>query len=74
MRGGSGGFFMSGYGWTYVDGNGEEVGHSNRFEDSEAAEAWMGDCWRDLLENGVEEVALVDHARNVTLYRMGLLQ
>ena len=63
---------MSGYGWTYVDGNGEEVGSSARFEDSDAAEAWMGDSWRDLLENGVEEVALVDHARKRTLYRMGL--
>jgi len=48
------------------------VGHSARFEDSEAAEAWMGDSWRDLLENGVEAVALVDHARQLTLYRMGL--
>ena len=38
---------MSGYGWTYVDGNGEEVGSSARFEDSDAAEAWMGDSWRD---------------------------
>ena len=63
---------MSGYGWTYVDANGEEVGHSARFEDSEAAESWMGDSWRDLLENGVEEVALIDHARKRTLYRMGL--
>ena len=45
---------MSGYGWTFVDANGEEVGTSQRFDDSEAAEAWMGDCWRDLLENGVD--------------------
>jgi hypothetical protein len=63
---------MSGYGWTYLDSYGVEVGHSARFEDSEAAEAWMGDSWRDLLENGVEAVALVDHARQRTLYRMGL--
>jgi len=45
---------------------------STPFEDSEAAEAWMGDSWRDLLENGVEEVVLIDHARKRTLYRMGL--
>jgi hypothetical protein len=63
---------MSGYGWTYLDSYGEEVGHSARFEDSEAAEAWMGDSWRDLRENGVEQVALIDHARKRTLYRMGL--
>ncbi|MFL5767351.1 MAG: hypothetical protein ACJ758_05830 [Actinomycetota bacterium] len=63
---------MSGYGWSYLDSYGEEVGRSAPFEDSEAAEAWMGDSWRDLLENGVEEVVLIDHARKRTLYRMGL--
>jgi hypothetical protein len=63
---------MSGFGWTYVDGNGEEVGRSHRFEECEAAEAWMGESWRDLLENGVEEVVLIDHARDRKLYRMGL--
>jgi len=36
------------------------------------AQGFVGDSWRDLLENGVEAVALVDHARQRTLYRMGL--
>jgi hypothetical protein len=63
---------MSRYAWAYVDGNGDEVGRSAPFEDSESAEAWMGDCWRDLLANGIEEVALIDHAHGRTLYRMGL--
>jgi hypothetical protein len=60
------------YTWTYFDGTGEEVGRSQRFADSEAAEEWMGACWRDLYENGIEEVALLDQARNRRLYRMGL--
>lgn len=60
------------FAWTYLDGNGEEVGMSNRFPDAEAAEDWMGNCWRDLLENGIEEVVLLDHERGRRLYRMGL--
>jgi hypothetical protein len=58
--------------WTYFDGVGEEVGRSQRFPDAEAAEEWMGTCWRDLCDNGVEEVALHDHAQDRRLYRMGL--
>jgi hypothetical protein len=58
--------------WTYLDANGEEVGTSRRFPDTEAAEDWMGNCWADLRENGVEEVVLFDHERGRRLYRMGL--
>jgi len=60
------------FGWTYVDASGEEVGTSRRFPDAESAEDWMGDAWRDLLENGIEEVVLFDHERGRRLYRMGL--
>ena len=59
-------------GWTLFDGSGQEVGHSPTFGDSESAEAWIGTSWRDLLENGVEEVVLVDHDHDQRLYRMGL--
>lgn len=58
--------------WTYLDGRGEELGTSQRFADAEAAEEWLGTCWQDLLENGIEEVELHDHARGRRLYRMGL--
>jgi hypothetical protein len=58
--------------WTYFDGVGEEVGCSQCFPDADAAEEWMGTCWTDLYDNGVEEVALHDQARNRRLYRMGL--
>lgn len=60
------------FGWTYHDAAGEELGVSERFADEEAAEAWMGSCWQDLLGNGVEEVVLHDHASGRRLYRMGL--
>jgi hypothetical protein len=60
------------FGWTYLDGSGGELGRSPRFDDAEAAEEWIGSSWRDLLDNGIEEVALVDDVRGRTLYRMGL--
>lgn len=60
------------FGWTLLDGSGQELGHSPRFDDPESAEAWIGICWSDLLENGIEEVELVDHLRGRRVYRMGL--
>ena len=56
--------------WRYLDASGAETGTSDPFEDREAAEAWLGESWADLLEGGVEQVALTDGER--TLYRMGL--
>lgn len=58
--------------WRYLDAEGRHVGASERFDDREGAEAWIGDAWSDLLERGVEEVVLVDRERGRTLYRMGL--
>lgn len=60
------------FGWTYFDGSGDEVGRSMHFVDEESAEEWIGVCWQDLYENGVEEVALHDHARGRRVYRMDL--
>ena len=60
------------FAWTYIDGSGEEVGSSQHFSDAETAEDWMGTSWRDLAENGVEEVVLFDHGHGQRLYRMGL--
>jgi hypothetical protein len=56
--------------WRYLDASGTETGSSDRFDDREAAEAWLGETWAELLDRGVEEVALTDGGR--TLYRMGL--
>jgi hypothetical protein len=58
--------------WSYLDASGDRVGESEVFDDRQAAEAWMVDAWSDLLQRGVEEVALEDRDRKRTLYRMGL--
>ena len=63
---------MTVFGWTYLDTDGNELGRSARFEDPEAAEAWISISWQDLAANGVEEVALFDHSRDRHVYRMGL--
>lgn len=60
------------FAWSYLDQAGEEVGRSARFPDAESAESWIGISWRDLHENGVEEVVLFDHVRGRAVYRMGL--
>lgn len=60
------------FGWALLDGSGQELGRSPRFEDVEAAEAWIGLSWSDLIERGVEEVVLYDHVRGRRVYRMGL--
>ena len=60
------------FGWTYLDRAGEEVGRSPRFDDAGLAEEWMGSSWQELLEQGVEAVALTDDEHERVLYRMGL--
>jgi hypothetical protein len=60
------------YDWTYLDETGAEVGRSDRFEDPEAAEEWIGVAWKDLAERGIEQVELIDRVRDRRVYRMGL--
>jgi hypothetical protein len=60
------------FAWAYLDQSGQEVGRSPHFPDPDAAEVWIGTSWRDLFENGVEEVVLYDQVRGRKLYRMGL--
>jgi hypothetical protein len=60
------------FAWRFLDGNGEEIGSSDRFPDREAAEAWMGEAWADLRDRGVEAVVLIDQQGDRPLYRMGL--
>lgn len=58
--------------WAFLDEAGGEVGRSEVFPGREEAEDWMGRCWQDLLERGVEQVALEDGARGSRVYRMAL--
>jgi len=60
--------------WTYLDATGQELGHSQPFPDTDSAEEWLSTAWRDLYENGVEEVVLHDRIRGERIYRMGLGQ
>jgi hypothetical protein len=58
--------------WLYLGPEGVAAGESEPFPDRQAAEAWLGETWSDLLARGVEEVVLEDRDRGRTLYRMGL--
>jgi hypothetical protein len=58
--------------WRYLDDRGQDVGTSEGFRRREDAESWMGEAWADLLDRGIEEVALLDEDRDEPLYRMGL--
>ena len=58
--------------WTYLDGEGAEFGLSQTFPTREAAEGWMSEAWSGLAERGVEQVELMDQARDERLYRMSL--
>ena len=56
--------------WRYLDGDGSEAGVSEDFADQSAAEAWLGDAWRRLRDEGVDAVELTDGGE--VLYRMAL--
>jgi hypothetical protein len=58
------------FAWRYIGPDGEDRGRSDPFPDREAAEAWIGDSWSELLERGVEQVALEEDGSEA--YRMGL--
>lgn len=57
--------------WSYLDHVGQELGRSPRFPDAESAEAWIGTCWQDLRESGVEEVVLYEGGGR-RVYRMAI--
>lgn len=46
--------------WRYSDG-----GASEQFPSQSDAETWMGESWRQLLSDGVEDVTLMEEARVV---------
>jgi hypothetical protein len=56
--------------WRYLDASGAPSGSSDEFGDRESAEAWLGETWAELLDEGVEAVELVEGDR--VRYRMGL--
>lgn len=58
--------------WRYFNTDGEEVGASERFEDQNSAEAWVGTSWEQLVADGVHEMSLRDLDAGTEIYRMGL--
>lgn len=61
---------MADFFWKMNGPSGEEVGESERFAAQDEAEAWMGDNWSRLLDEGAETVSLVRGGD--VLYDMGL--
>jgi hypothetical protein len=50
------------YRWRYADAAGNEVpGPPERFADQAEAEAWLGDNWQDLFDDGIQQVTLLEH-------------
>jgi hypothetical protein len=48
------------YRWRYQDASGRDVaGPDSVFEDQAEAEDWLGQCWSELLDAGVEQVTLL---------------
>jgi hypothetical protein len=60
--------------WEYLDEEGRTVDVEQalpeRFGSRSDAESWLGTSWRDLREQGVAEVVLVEDGNEV--YHMGL--
>ncbi len=48
------------FSWRYENQDGELAGTSAEFAEREAAEAWIGEAFDDLLEQGIEQVNLFD--------------
>ncbi len=56
--------------WRLLDATGREVpdvreGGPPRFTSQGDAESWVGECWRELLDDGVESVVLLEGDREV---------
>ena len=54
--------------WRYEDGSGAEAAAdvpSESFPTQGDAETWIGETWQELLENGVEQVTLLENGREV---------
>ena len=55
--------------WTYADADGAEVtprsAPSRGFPTQADAESWVGEAWRDLLDEGVDAVSLFEDGHQV---------
>jgi hypothetical protein len=54
--------------WRYEDSSGAPLtlsGSAESFPTQGDAETWVGETWRELLEQGVEQVSLLEDGREV---------
>ena len=51
--------------WRYEDGGGRELPQpaSEAFGSKADAESWLGETWRELLDQGVAQVSLLEDGR-----------
>jgi hypothetical protein len=56
--------------WVLLDADGDEMRATEEFGTKEEAEAWMGQEWAGLLDEGAELVSLRENGKQH--YRMGL--
>ncbi len=50
--------------WRYEDADGQPVsGPPETFSSKGDAESWLGETWRDLLDSGILQVALLEDER-----------
>jgi hypothetical protein len=61
---------MDDFAWTLHDQAGHDLRSTQTFSSKEDAEAWMGDHWSELLDEGAESVTL--RRGDETMYQMGL--
>ena len=61
---------MSDWTWVLIDAEGGELRPTETFPSKEEAEAWMGQHWSGLLDEGAEYVSLRSDGQQE--YRMGL--
>jgi hypothetical protein len=61
---------MDDFAWVLHDEAGNDLRSTQSFASKEEAEAWMGDHWSELLDEGAEAVTL--RRGDESLYRMGL--
>ena len=61
---------MADFRWVLHAAEGSDLRATETFPSQEEAEAWMGDNWAGLLEEGAETVSLMSDEQRI--YEMGL--
>ena len=60
--------------WRFLGPDDVEAGWSEPFADRDDAEAWLGETWPDLVDEGSNTSSSTDGATGEALYRMSLAE